>query len=242
MGYSLLLKQAGYEADFLWRDQPIPHFFDEGGIGMRHDFKRHERGAAKAACIGIDMAEQQVNVLLCIGVEGPAFRDHVADKLVVLFNSTFLAGLSGVAVKDPRTRQAVPCAEEAFQGTGVFKFRTIVGEDDREEAAEQGGAEQAFQRIEYGQGAARALGVHLKGRHKMGMAAVHGQEDGTPAGPFHGIHFRDRKAGIVSGKAQEILIGAPLPVTVITGRFLMPAFFVRDLPPQVQVGNGKEAL
>ena len=47
------------------------------------------------------MVHHEADVILGIGVKGPALRDEAADELMVAFGRALLPGSQGITVEDP---------------------------------------------------------------------------------------------------------------------------------------------
>lgn len=220
-----------------------PQLYDQFRVSRIHKVEGSKRSTLISG-VGIDMVDEQGDVLLCKRFQRSALRDRIADQLVIFFNTALLIGLAGIAVKDSGSIQAVMRIQRLLKRDRIFELRTVVSQNDRKKLPEKIKAQAGLQPMKLTQRVFHILVVHKEGKHEAKRAQVYGKENLIlPFLAFNSIHFRDINIGILSGKEKEILIRTALAVTVVAGcaRRLL-ALLVAYFSSKVKISNGKEPL
>ena len=190
------------------------------------------------------MACQQVDVILCVAMHAAAFRNDIADKLVILLEPPLLIGDVRVTVINKGAR---PSVSRLFNVPGVLKFRPVVGEYHREVPAEKTDTKGVSQGVDRIDDLSLRAASEEDNDHKRTAAEEECQETFTGrTAALDCIHLNDIRAGVSFEIAFEILESAPVPVDLKlftrVGPVAVSPFLIPDTSGEIDVSGLKDSL
>ena len=172
------------------------------------------------------MAGKQTDVVLGELLHAPAFRDDVADVLMVLFETSLLVGNIGVTEKDISTAFTI---SGEFDSIRILELGTVVSKNDRESLSEETVTEAGIQSVEGFQDTFLVTPLQEDEDHEAGSAEEEREQALAGfAASFHGVHLDDLQVWMIFHEALKILIGPLVSIGLLIVE--LPLFLRMFLP------------